>query len=396
MRLLAAAATLLTLILFVAALEPESAALDLALGLLTSASALAFLVGLAPPPTLRLLWRRPEQARAQSATAALLEYGTEREIAERILPTLRDLVGAEAAGVFVSGALLAAEGDVEALDRPEVVRVEIPEGEIRVAASPYAPVFGDEELRLLRSLAVLTGVALDRARLVARERELLERADELKTQFVALAAHELRTPIAALTGFAETLEQRGDELPPEQRELIERTLYEEIRRTGRLVEQLLDLSRLDAAAVKLDPQPLEVRAKVEELVRAAAGPRADDVAVEIPPGLVASLDADALERVVGNLVTNALRYGAPPITVTATQNGGHLRLAVEDSGEGVPEEFVPRLFERFTRSADAPSASGGSGLGLAIARSYAQAHGGELVYERGARGARFELVVPVA
>jgi signal transduction histidine kinase len=111
-----------------------------------------------------------------------------------------------------------------------------------------------------------------------------------------------------------------------------------------------------------------------------------------------SLDANVLERVLSNLVTNALRYGEPPVLVSAQRSDKHFRLAVEDRGAGVPPEFVPNLFERFARSDDSRRrVAGGSGLGLAIARAYANAHGGDLLYERATpTGARFELVVPVA
>jgi signal transduction histidine kinase len=90
-----------------------------------------------------------------------------------------------------------------------------------------------------------------------------------------------------------------------------------------------------------------------------------------------------------------LRHGEPPVTVTATRRDTHLRLAVEDRGEGVRHEFVPRLFDRFTRSAEARGRADGSGLGLAIARAYARAHGGDIVYEPAMpHGARFEVVLP--
>ena len=91
-------------------------------------------------------------------------------------------------------------------------------------------------------------------------------------------------------------------------------------------------------------------------------------------------------------MTNAVRHGAPPIRVAAEQRDRHLHVSVEDSGGGVPPELRQRLFDRFTRTEAGP----GSGLGLAIARAYARAHGGDLVYQHGERGARFELIVPQA
>ena len=99
---------------------------------------------------------------------------------------------------------------------------------------------------------------------------------------------------------------------------------------------------------------------------------------------------------VSNLLTNALRHGSSPVVVTAVQSDNHFRLTVEDSGQGVPPQFVHELFERFSRSEEARARGLGSGLGLAIARSFAQAHGGDVVHEQAKpHGARFELIVPL-
>jgi signal transduction histidine kinase len=99
---------------------------------------------------------------------------------------------------------------------------------------------------------------------------------------------------------------------------------------------------------------------------------------------------------LSNLVANSLRYGKPPITITAAGQDRHLRLVVEDRGEGVPPDFVPRLFDRFARSSESRGRGEGSGLGLAIAQAYARAQGGEIVYEPAVpHGARFEVVIPL-
>ena len=119
-------------------------------------------------------------------------------------------------------------------------------------------------------------------------------------------------------------------------------------------------------------------------------PDGDGVDVRVPDDLAVIADPLVIDRVVSNLLLNACRYGSPPITIEAEQRDRHLRLYVEDSGEGVPEELRPRLFERFARA----ESSSGSGLGLAIARAYARAHGGDLVYHPSEHGARFELIVP--
>src|SRR5439155_5906772 len=120
------------------------------------------------------------------------------------------------------------------------------------------------------------------------------------------------------------------------------------------------------------------------------------VEIAVPPDLEAAVDPIALDRMLSNLIANALRHGEPPVTVTATRRDTHLRLSVEDRGEGVRREFVPRLFDRFSRSPESRGRADGSGLGLAIAQAYARAHGGDIVYEPAVpHGARFEVVLPL-
>jgi len=139
-----------------------------------------------------------------------------------------------------------------------------------------------------------------------------------------------------------------------------------------------------------------VRERLETVVAAAAGVHLEDVVLEVDEGLEVRIDPAALDRIVSNLVTNALRYGRPPVVVRAERADRHFRLAVEDAGPGVPDEFVPSLFERFTRSRSGRDRVTGTGLGLAIARSYAAAHGGDLIYEPAdPTGARFRLVIPL-
>jgi len=276
--------------------------------------------------------------------------------------------------------------------------IEIPSGSLTVWASPYAPFFGREELRLLETVGAFTGLALDRVRLFQQEHEArlaLERAAEIKTNFIALASHELRTPVTTILGLATTLNRRGDDLDDRQRHELRDTLERQADRMAKLVEQLLDLSRLDADAITIAPERINLRERIEEIVASVAAERSEEVQIRIDPELEAPADPGALDRIVGNLVANALRYGSPPVNVDAVQYDRHLRVFVEDHGDGVPPQFVPQLFERFTRGGGRERV-GGTGLGLAIARSYARAHDGDLVYEDvEPHGARFQLVLPV-
>ena len=251
--------------------------------------------------------------------------------------------------------------------------------------------FEPEDVELLRVVAERAALAVDRA-LVYDE---LVRIGEIQREFVALAAHELRTPAASVFGLAATLRARSGQLEAETVEELQDTLYEQSDRMRRLVDQLLDLSRLDAQTVVINRARVALAPHLQQVVQSVAA-RRDQVAVRVPPDLEVVADPLAIEHVVVNLVTNALRYGEPPVTVTAEHRDRHLRIAVEDRGDGVREDFVPFLFDRFRRSEGSRERAVGSGLGLAIAQSYARAHGGDLLYAPAQpSGARFELVLPV-
>ena len=403
MRLLSLAALALTAALFFAALIPaDEYGLQIAVNALAIASALIFLLGLAPPEVVRAVWRRPEQERTRHAIGGLMATTDPDEVVESVLPAMRSLVGAKAVYLLTpDGNVLGSVGAEPPVpdEGPHVLRLDMPGVSMVVVASPYAPFFGSDEIDLLRSLGALTGLALDRSRLFVQEREqriALERADELKTNFIALAAHELRTPVTSVHGVVQTLDRLGDQLSSGERAQLEEALRSQAERMRSLVDQLLDLSRLDAETVPINPVRIPVRAEVVELVATSAPGRDDEIDVRIPETLETVIDRTVFDRVVSNLLTNALRHGVAPVVVSAAQSDNHFRLAVEDCGGGVPEQFVDDLFERFSRSDEARSRGQGSGLGLSIARSYARAHGGDLVHEAvRPHGARFELVVPL-
>jgi signal transduction histidine kinase len=246
------------------------------------------------------------------------------------------------------------------------------------------------EVNLLTTFGTLIAAFLERA----IEHGELRRLNELKSQFAALASHELRTPVAAIYGAVRTLDEREQELSPEQQAELRRMLSQQSKRLFELVENLLDLSRLEADSLRISPTEIEVRERLAEIVDAVFdGNR--EVRIEVPGDLRAVVDVQAFDRILSNLLTNAVRHGAPPFLVSAARTTGELSVTIEDRGSGVAEEFVGSLFERFTRGAT-PS-SEGAGLGLSIAQSYARAHGGTLTYEPAKpHGASFRLILPVA
>ena len=242
---------------------------------------------------------------------------------------------------------------------------------------------GDQEL--LQLVGSRAAIAIEGARV----HDELVRLDQVKLNFVAIASHELRTPATSVYGIASTLKHQRGVLAPEVREELEDTLWEQAIRFRSLIEQLLDLSRLDAKAIRIEPRALLLRELITDIV-AVTAPEAD-VRIDVPEELVIEADMVALERIFGNLITNAVKYGEPPVAVTVQAHDRYFRVSVEDRGQGISPEVVPRLFERFERG----SVGQGSGLGLSIAKAYARAHGGDLFYDPSSSGGtRFDLILP--
>jgi signal transduction histidine kinase len=244
--------------------------------------------------------------------------------------------------------------------------------------------FTSDDVELLQLVAQRVAIAIERAQLHEQTRQF----DAMKLNFVAIASHELRTPAAAVYGALATIVNRS-QLPLDTREQLVVMAYEQSDRLRRLIEQLLDLSRLDARSIPVSPRPIVVGGVLESIVFDAV-PDGPDVELEVPEDLAAVADPVVLERILTNLLTNAVRHGRAPIRVSASRGDTTLRISVEDAGDGVAEELRDSLFDRFTRS----ESGIGSGLGLAIARAYAHALGGELFYRGNDPGACFELVIP--
>ena len=245
-------------------------------------------------------------------------------------------------------------------------------------------------------LSVLTALGEAAAAVADRARDV-DQADRRMNDFVSVASHELRTPISVVHGIAATLHVRIGDLDDAQVRGLLGTLVQQTDRLRDLADQLLDLSRIESGSEGLRPERFHPRERLDELLPRIAGEREGDVHIVADGDLSLVADPIAFERVAANLIMNALRYGAPPVEVRV-EDGDGFRLVVEDYGSGVPQEFVPHLFERFSRSDDTRrSGSAGSGLGLAIACAYAAAMGGSLEYEDAQpHGARFTLRLPAA
>jgi signal transduction histidine kinase len=228
----------------------------------------------------------------------------------------------------------------------------------------------------------------------------VRRLDRARTEFFANVSHDLRTPLALLLGPLEELASGRE--PAGGRERALASMRRAAARLESLVDQLLDVARVDAGAVRLVPEPVDGVALAEAVVApfaAAAAARGVTLRVEGPARGAAEAEADTawLERALANLVANALRY-APDggrVCVRVENRGDRLRFEVEDDGPGIAPEDLPRVFERFAQGSDAARRGGGVGLGLAIVREVVHLHGGQVgVESEPGRGARFWLWIP--
>jgi signal transduction histidine kinase len=236
------------------------------------------------------------------------------------------------------------------------------------------------------------------ARMIGTVQDISERKrDEARRErFIANAAHELRTPLTTLLGFTDLL-SRSRHLLPEDRV---QTAFEAVDRAGKrlsvLVNNLLDLTKLQQGGVDVSSEPVAVGPLTERVLATTPAPNGARVDVRVDRDVVALADASRLDQIISNLLTNAFRYGGPEIVLEAEAGNGDVVVSVSDNGPGVEEELVPHLFDPFARGSSSAGV-GGSGLGLAIVRTLAEAQRGEVWYERREpTGARFCVRLPAA
>ncbi len=233
-----------------------------------------------------------------------------------------------------------------------------------------------------------------------REREAAERLrtlDEMKNTFLAAVSHELRSPLTAILGLALTLEQQPDLAPGDRADLLAR-LVGNARKLDRLLADLLDIDRLQRGIVSPRYRTTDVGALVRATVESLGAAADRRLLVRADP-VVAEVDPAKLERIVENLVVNALRHTAPDRTiwVAVREEAGGVLLAVEDDGPGVPPELRDAIFEPFRQGPTAAPHTPGTGIGLSLVARFAELHGGRAwVEERRGGGASFRVWLPRA
>jgi PAS domain S-box-containing protein len=235
-------------------------------------------------------------------------------------------------------------------------------------------------------------------KMIGTAQDITERKEQesYREQFIANAAHELRTPLTSLLGLTELLSHSRHRMTEERVAMAFEAAVRSGQRLSVLVDNLLDLSKLQQGAVEISPEPVSVGLVSKRLLESASVPDGTSVMLEVDEDAVALADPVRLDQVLQNLFTNAFRYGGPEIVLEGRSAGRDVVISVSDNGPGVEKELIPHLFDPFARGSGS-SEVGGSGLGLAIVRMLVDASGGEIRYENGrAGGARFCIRLPRA
>jgi PAS domain S-box-containing protein len=228
--------------------------------------------------------------------------------------------------------------------------------------------------------------------LAAANRKLLATAGDM-TQFLAVTAHELRTPIRVVTGAADVLAGHWTDLADDERAELLDSMRTSAARMRRLLDDLLTAARLESGAIEIRSRQTPVRPLLQDTVaQALAAHPGLAVEVDCDPQVSAQADPERLGQMVSNYLTNAARYGAPPVRVVARETDGWVLVEVCDRGPGVPAGLGPGLYEKFARGPE----DRGTGLGLFIVRQLARAHGGDAWYERREGETRFVVRLPAA
>jgi signal transduction histidine kinase len=232
---------------------------------------------------------------------------------------------------------------------------------------------------------------------VTREKEL----DQMKNQLLSIVSHELRTPLAAIKGFTTTLlreDVRWDE--GTQRDFLQ-IIEEETDRLGELIDNLLDMSQIEAGALRVDKEPTQLRNIVREAVdRARRRTEAHWFVVDLPAELPRVwADSRRIRQVLNNLLENAIKYspGGGQITVAGEVESDHLIVSIADPGQGIPPQYLDKIFQRFFQ-VDAASTRrmGGTGLGLSISKGILEAQGGRIWAESSpGQGSVFRFTLPL-
>jgi signal transduction histidine kinase len=269
----------------------------------------------------------------------------------------------------------------------------------------HRTLFSDDDLRLLAALGGQAGILADRQEVAAAltaSVDALTRANQAKSAFLANMSHELRTPLNAIIGFSDLM--RVEE-PDGDRRRVPAEWVEHIHTSGRhllgLINDILDLAKVEAGRLDLRPAPLRIDTAANELLTGLAplfSTKNIEVRTDLPP-VTAMADRVRFRQIVENLLSNAIKFTEPggSVTVAVHQTGDDAYVSVADTGVGIAETDLERVFEEFQQVGDPDRQRAGTGLGLALTKRLAEAHGGEitLVSTLG-KGSTFTVRLPAA
>ncbi|GAA1938444.1 sensor histidine kinase [Nocardioides marmoribigeumensis] len=286
-------------------------------------------------------------------------------------------------------ALAVAQAGIDAAEDTESrFRIVRPDGAVRFVHGRTSVVTRDGEV-LARRGTLIDETEVQEAS--ARVNEVNERLSDL----VGVIGHDVRTPTTAVRGFLDLAESALAGGHPDQALALVRRAQKSALRLDGLLTNILSMAQLDAGDLAARQQPLDARELVDSVL--ADLPAGEQLSVEVAPGLSVLAEPAHAQLVLSNLLANALKYGEPPYAVTVAARGDEVELCVTDHGEGVPEDFRPRLFDRFARAESGVATDrSGSGLGLYIVRRLCEVNGGSIRHEQGpgGRGATFVVRLP--
>jgi len=226
----------------------------------------------------------------------------------------------------------------------------------------------------------------------------VETVNRTQREFLMVVSHEFRTPLTGIVGFSELI--RDESLTPAEVHEYAGDINSAAHRLARLIEELLDLQRMESGRVTLTKAPLDLNQVIQATVRELAPQvRTHNIALDLDPGVpVLRADSDKITQVITNLVKNAVKYApdAPDIRVTSALDGGNAHVRIIDRGPGIPADALEKVFERYYRVEDATRGVEGTGLGLPIVRAIIELHGGRAWAESApGAGATFHFTLPI-
>ncbi len=240
---------------------------------------------------------------------------------------------------------------------------------------------GRFELDLINSAAELTALAINHKQALAA----LLKSDQLKSEFISTAAHELRTPVSSIMGFAELLSDPSlsGALNEEQKQNCQNEIYENCERLDKIIDDILDLSRIEAGrSIPLDKQPTSIATLLTKVINRFRLKATHQLTLEIKPGTPETMmiDGHRINQVLENLLSNAIKYSPKDsrVSVIVDREGGRCQVLIADQGIGMSKSQLSKMFDKFYRADTSDTAVRGLGLGMSIVKQIVEEHGGTI------------------